>query len=93
MERQHLLNTTTMKRQSIMDTYKELLAVKNWPSAQPSIMPCPMVMEYTEKHGRREGLLYNNRIFFGYINPSQQRKDEYNVNRDWILANFKKESV
>ena len=76
-----------------MNTYKELTAIKNdtrWPSNHPAITPDPIVMEYTEKHGRREGLLYNNRIFFSFINPSQKRKDEYNVNRSWILANFKK---
>lgn len=73
-----------------MDTYKEIKAAYASHTAAPSIVPDPMIMEYTEKHGRREGLLYNNRIFFGYINPSQKRKDEYNVNRDWILANFKK---
>lgn len=81
-----------MKRQSIMETYKELQAVKNmaWASNVPSISPDPIVMDYTQRNGRREGLLYNNRIFFGYINPSQQRKDEYDVNRTWILNNFPK---
>lgn len=76
-----------------MDTYNELLAVRNdsrWPShqAHQAITPDPIVMEYTKKNGRKEGLLYNNRIFFGYINPSQIRKDEYTVNRQWILDNF-----
>lgn len=77
----------------IMDTYKELMAIKNdkrWPSASPLIMPDPIIMDYTNTHGRREGLLLNNRIFFMYINPSKRRKDEYEVNRNWILANFKK---
>lgn len=82
-------------RQTITQTYNELKAIKNmdWPSnhATPAIMPDPMVMEYTEKNGRKAGLGYNNSIFFGYIRPSQQRKDEYNVNRDWILANFPKD--
>jgi hypothetical protein len=78
-------------RQSIMQTYKELKAVRDnstWPV--PSVMPDPTVMDYTERNGRKEGLLYNNRILSGYINPSQKRKDEYNVNREWILANFPK---
>lgn len=81
-----------MARQSIMDTYKELQAIKNmdWASNEPAIQPCPIVMEYTIKRGRKEGLLYNNRILSGYINPSQKRKDEYDVNREWILANFPK---
>ena len=55
-----------------------------------SITPDKMVIDYTIRNGRREGLLYNNRIFFGYINPSQQRKDEYDVNRTWILNHFPK---
>lgn len=81
-----------MKRQSIMETYRELQAVKNmnWASNTPSVSPDPMVMDYTKRNGRREGLLYNNRILSGYINPSQQRKDEYDVNRTWILNNFPK---
>lgn len=75
-------------RTNMMTTYNELKAIKNmdWPSNVPALMPDPMVMNYTGKYGRREGLLYNNRILSGYINPSQMRKDEYNVNRDWILA-------
>lgn len=47
------------------------------------------VIEYARKYGRKEALLFNNRIFFGYINPSQLRKDEYDINRDWILKNCK----
>jgi hypothetical protein len=54
------------------------------------VEPDPSVIDYTRRNGRKEGLLYNNRIFFGYIRPSQKRKDEYEVNREWILANFKK---
>lgn len=80
-------------RQNIMTTYKELMAVKNdsrWPLSQPVVTPDPMVIAFTEKHGRREGLLYNNRILFGYMRPSQLRKDEYTTNRDWILKNFPK---
>lgn len=73
-----------------MNTYRELMAVKNmnWPSNNPSVKPDRDVVEFTKKNGRREGLLYNNRILFGYINPSEKRKEEYEVNRKWILANF-----
>ena len=53
------------------------------------IQPDPLVVEYTEKHGRKKGLLFNNRIYFSYINPTQQQKDEYEFNRTWILDNFK----
>lgn len=53
------------------------------------MIPDPLVIEYTEKHGRKEGLLFNNRIYFSYINPTQQQKDEYEFNRTWILENIK----
>ncbi len=78
-------------RTNIMTTYKELMSVKNdtrWPSSSQKVTPDIMVVDYTKKHGRREGLLYNNRIFFGYVNPSQQRKNEYDINREWILKTF-----
>jgi hypothetical protein len=52
--------------------------------------PDPIVIEYAKRNGRKEALLFNNRIFFGYINPSQKCKDEYDVNREWILKNIPK---
>jgi hypothetical protein len=44
-----------MKRQSIMETYRELQAVKNmnWVSNTPSVSPDPMVMDYTKRNGRK----------------------------------------
>jgi hypothetical protein len=49
-----------------------------------------MVADFTNRNGRKEGLLYNNRIFFGYANPSEEQKAQYEVNRTWILENFPK---
>lgn len=46
------------------------------------------VINYALNHTRKETLLYNNRLFAMYINPSEQRKNEYSVNRDWILCYF-----
>lgn len=46
------------------------------------------VVDYAKTHTKKETLLYNNRIYAGYVNASQQRKDEYSVNREWILAHF-----
>lgn len=56
--------------------------------AKPAVSVDPAIVEYAKTHNRKDTLLYNNRLFFGYINPSQQRKDEYSVNRSWILAYF-----
>jgi len=80
-------------RTSITAEYKMLKAERDaaiWPT--PAVMPEQFLMDYTEKHGRKEGLLLNNRMHLAGIdgrvrctNPMQ-----YDVNRDWILANFKK---
>jgi hypothetical protein len=48
----------------------------------------PVIKEYAKSHSRKETLLYNNRIFFGYINPSDARRREYDANRIWILNHF-----
>lgn len=48
----------------------------------------PVISEYAKAHNRKDTLLYNNRIFFGYIRPSQRQKEEYDINRTWILAHF-----
>ena len=47
------------------------------------------IIDYVKNHTKSESLLYNNRIYFMYINPSEQRKQEYNINRDYILNYFK----
>lgn len=57
-------------------------------SAKPAISVDPVIVEYAKTHSRKDTLLYNNRLFFGYIRPTQQRKDEYDVNRTWILKHF-----
>lgn len=83
-------------RQTINQTYQEIKAAYAFTMPIPTIMPDPMVMDYTERNGRKEGLLYNNRIHWmtsgdGNIVPTGfGSTEQYNVNRDWILANFKK---
>ena len=57
--------------------------------------PEPIVVEYTMKHGRRDGLLFNNRIHVyggnGQLNWREKNSEQqYAANRDWILANFPK---
>lgn len=79
-----------------MQEYKELMMIKNnpaWPSNQKEIMVDSVIVNYAKNHSRKETLLYNNRIFFGYIRPSEQRKKEYDVNRIWILNNFKNTQI
>lgn len=50
----------------------------------------PVIVEYAQMHDRKDTLLYNNRLFFGYIRPSQAIKDQYDINRTWILNHFPK---
>ncbi len=50
--------------------------------------PTSDMRNYVMSHSRKESLLYNNRLFFGYINPSEKRKSEYNENRLFILSYF-----
>lgn len=80
-------------RTSITAEYKMLKAEReaaSWPI--PAIMPERFLMDYTEKHGRKEGLLLNNRMHVAGIDGTLciTNEDQYNVNRDWILTNFKK---
>ncbi len=85
-----------MRRQSIMETYKELQAVKNmnWPSDVQSVSADPMVMDFTKRNGRKEGLLYNNRIHWmtsgdgRIVATGFGSVKQYDVNREWILKNF-----
>ena len=44
----------------------------------------PEVVAYAEKFGKKEAHLFNNRLFIMYINPSDLRKEEYNVNWKYI---------
>jgi hypothetical protein len=43
---------------------------------------------FAKENGRREGLLYNNRLFFGILKPEQKHKDQYEANRNWIRKNI-----
>lgn len=61
-------------------------------TSNASITPDPMVMDYTIRNGRREGLLYNNRIHTfsrGDGTIEMKEREQYSVNREWILSNFK----
>lgn len=49
------------------------------------------IIDYANSHNRSETLLYNNRCFMMYINPSVLRKDQYEENRLWILNHFSNE--
>ena len=42
---------------------------------------------FAKKNGRREGLLYNNRLFIGIWNKQEMHKLQYEVNRQYILNN------
>ena len=53
-----------------------------------TLNPTNDMRNYVMSHSRKESLLYNNRLFFGYVNPSDERKAEYNANRLFILSYF-----
>jgi|LakMenEpi03Aug12_release.lakeMendotaPanAssembly.Ray.scaffolds.fasta_scaffold3498361_1 hypothetical protein len=44
----------------------------------------PDVVAYAEKFGKKEAYLFNNRLFFSYINPSSLIKEEYDINWKYI---------
>lgn len=48
------------------------------------------IIDYVKTHDRRNSLLYNNRCFLIYINPSDVIKRQYEANRSFILEYFKK---
>lgn len=45
------------------------------------------VAVFAKKNGRREGLLYNNRLYIGIVNKQDKHKQQYEANRQWILKN------
>jgi hypothetical protein len=47
------------------------------------------VKNYVRNHTQKESLLYNNRLFLGYVNPSEKREAEYIANINYILDFFK----
>jgi hypothetical protein len=53
-------------------------------------LPTSDMLDYVKSHNRKDSLLYNNRLFFGYINPSKKRISEYEENRFFILKYFNK---
>lgn len=44
----------------------------------------PDIIDCLEKKGKKEAYLLNNRLFAMYINPSELRKQEYQVNWEYI---------
>ena len=42
---------------------------------------------FAKEKGRREGLLYNNRLYIGIANKKEKHKQQYEANRKWILKN------
>jgi len=46
----------------------------------------PEVVKYAQKYGKKEAYLFNNRLFAMFINPSDLRKEEYSVNREYIKS-------
>ena len=40
---------------------------------------------FAKQNGRKQGLLYNNRLYLGVANPSEKEKKQYEANRLWIL--------
>ena len=77
-----------MKRESIMTTYKNLIEMnKSFDMVlenKQQVTVNPEVIAYAEKFGKKEAYLFNNRLFRMYINPSDLRKEEYNVNWKYI---------
>lgn len=46
------------------------------------------ILQYLKTHSRNETLGYNNKLFFHITEPTAIHKAQYNINRDWILAQF-----
>lgn len=46
------------------------------------------IIDFAKTHDRKDTLLYNNRLYFGIVNPKQVHKDQYETNRTYILNLF-----
>ena len=42
---------------------------------------------FAKKNGRKQGLLYNNRLYISVFNKLDCHKKQYEANRKWILNN------
>jgi len=51
-------------------------------------MPTLEIKNFVKTHSKKDSFLYNNRLFFAYINPSEKRKKEYTENRIFIIDYF-----
>ena len=43
---------------------------------------------FAKKNGKKEGLLYNNRLYISIANPQKKNRLQYEKNRDWIITNI-----
>lgn len=48
-----------------------------------------VVAIFAKENGRKEGLLYNNRLYLSIFNPQEKHKQQYAANRNWILNYYK----
>lgn len=44
------------------------------------------ILEYASYNSKRDTFLFNNRIFFGIVNPTQTQKEQYSVNWNYIKS-------
>lgn len=42
------------------------------------------ILEFASHHTKNETFLYNNRLFFGVVNPTEKHKTQYTVNWNYI---------
>lgn len=46
------------------------------------------VLDYVKNHSKRESLGYNNNCYSMYVNPTEEHKKQYEINREYILNHF-----
>lgn len=51
-------------------------------------MPNLEIKNFVLDHSKKESFLYNNRLFFFYVNPTEKQKKEYEGNRLFIINYF-----
>lgn len=42
---------------------------------------------FAKQNGRKEGFMYNNRLYIMILNPQEKHKSQYEANRQWIIKN------
>lgn len=86
-----------MKRESIMTTYRNLMAIQasfNTARVIQTEQPCVLcgdaliggvsevIIDCVENRGTKEAYLLNNRLLFGFIKKGNEHKAQYN--RNWL---------